>query len=347
MEEIFKGLSGFTADMITNIISGIYHNWLPLCLAVLTAAIMKVHIDTEKLKNRLLERPKISVLSSVAFGALTPLCACGTMAVVIGLLTTAFPWGPIMAFLISSPLMSPDCFILLAGIIGIRFAVALAATSIILGLASGFITHMIEKKTTFLNNQSRFQGISKEGRSYCQDNTPAATEICSCSDVSGINKQKCCKPEAVTTSLPELIKRAKLPETAKAMWDVGVRQILLYFTIFVAVGYLINYFIPTSIIMAMFSPESIFSVPLAALIGLPLYVSGESAVPLIQSLIAGGAGEEAMLAFMITGPATSAWVIAGVSAFMKKRAVCLYIVLILIGAILFGYLYGMVLLMGV
>jgi uncharacterized membrane protein YraQ (UPF0718 family) len=384
MEKIFQILPELAAEMITAVLTSLVHNWLPLSLAILTAAIMKVHIDTEKLKSTLLAKPKVSILSSVAVGAFTPLCACGTMAVVIGLLTTALPWGPIMAFLTSSPLMSPDGFILLAGVVGFRFAAALAAASIFIGLGSGFITHVIEKKTTFLANQTRLQGRPKAqtcgcsgsaaaavqacGCSEtepaaiqacgCSGSAAAAVQACSCSELEPVTVQECC-PEAASvyaqgccsakgeaSAFAKVIRKARLPEIAKAVWSVGVKQILLFFSIFAAVGYLINYFVPTSIIMALFRPDSVLSVPLAALIGLPLYVTGESAIPLIQSLIAGGAGEGSMMAFMITGPATSAWVIAGITAFMKKKAIGLYVLYILAGGIIAGYLYDLIVALG-
>jgi uncharacterized membrane protein YraQ (UPF0718 family) len=53
----------------------------------------------------------------------------------------------------------------------------------------------------------------------------------------------------------------------------------------------------------------------------------------------GGAGEGAMMAFMITGPATSAWVVAGMASFMKKKVIALYVGYVLIGGILIGYSY--------
>lgn len=99
--------------------------------------------------------------------------------------------------------------------------------------------------------------------------------------------------------------------------------------------------------MALFSNNNIYGVPLAAIIGLPLYVSGEAAIPLIKALMDGGASGGAMMAFMITGQATSAWVIAGITAFMKKRVIFLYITFILLGGILLGYLYDLILIMGV
>ena len=57
--------------------------------------------------------------------------------------------------------------------------------------------------------------------------------------------------------------------------------------------------------------------------------------------MAQGAGGDAMLAFMITGAATSAWVVAGISTFMKKRVIGVYVFFILAGGILSGYLYDL------
>jgi len=126
-------------EMIMTVAVRLEHNWIPLSVAILVAAIMKVYISPEKLKTLLLKKAHMSIWASVAFGAFTPLCACGTMAVIIGMLTTTLPWGPIMAFLTSSPLMSPDGFILLAGIIGLKFAIAVALASIVTGL--GYCRH--------------------------------------------------------------------------------------------------------------------------------------------------------------------------------------------------------------
>ena len=349
MEEILKFISQLLADTITAVFTSVYHNWLPLGLAILTASAMKVYVNTEKLKQLLLRKPNVSIVASVAFGAFTPLCACGTMAVVIGLFTTALPWGPIMAFLTSSPLMSPDAFIMLVGIIGVRFAVALTIASIIIGLSSGYITHLIEKKTDFLKDQTRFSTNIQEQACGCSEPVPAPVPTCGCSTPAPAPAPTCgCStPAPAPAPVETFFKKIKLRELADAFFTVGFKQILLFFTIFVGVGYLIQSFVPTSLIMALFSPKSVFSVPLAALIGLPLYVSGESAIPLIQALMTGGAGGGAMLAFMITGQATSAWVIAGITAFMKRRVIGLYLAFILIGGILLGYLYDLYLTLGI
>lgn len=110
------------------------HNAPVLALGILVAAAISVYIDPEKLRLALMKKAGISITGSVAFGTFTPFCACGTMAVIVSMMTTALPWGPIMAFLTSSPLMSPDEFILYSGIISFKFAAALTAASLIKGI---------------------------------------------------------------------------------------------------------------------------------------------------------------------------------------------------------------------
>ena len=101
----------YLKDTVLYVLETLAHNFPALILGVLVAAALQVYLDPEKMKNWLMRRSAVSVPAAVAFGALTPFCACGTMAVVISMLATALPWGPVMAFLTSSPLMSPDGFV--------------------------------------------------------------------------------------------------------------------------------------------------------------------------------------------------------------------------------------------
>jgi len=80
------------------------------------------------------------------------------MAVAIAVLATALPWGPIMAFLVSSPLMSPSDFVLYAGLLGLQFAVAMTVASLAMGLAAGYISHWLEENTHYFDGEIRFDG---------------------------------------------------------------------------------------------------------------------------------------------------------------------------------------------
>lgn len=360
-----KFLTELFTKMLMEVIGSLIHNWLPLSLAIVIAAIMKVYIDSEKLKKALLQKPYVSIWASVTVGAFTPLCACGTMAVIVGMLTTTLPWGPIMAFLTSSPLMSPEGFIMMAGVTSFNFAIGLAVSSIIIGLGSGYFTHIIEKKTNFLKNQTRFLKEDLLQTCGCSTNaTPITMQLqtCGCGNPAPISQQNCCDnlqtvsrqtccsnlqvapTENVGINILDFIKKIKWRELGEVLVNLGLKQIALFYSIFIAIGFLITYFIPTSVIINLFGVKNITSVPLAALIGLPLYVTTEAAIPLINSLMDHGASGGSMLAFMITGPATSAWVIAGIATFMKKRVIGLYILFILLGGIFCGYLYDLILL---
>lgn len=127
---------------------------------------------------------------------------------------------------------------------------------------------------------------------------------------------------------------------------LGIKQILFYFSAFAAVGYFINRFVPTSIIMSLFGSDNLFSVPLAALIGIPLYVNDAGSISLIKTLMDSGASGGAVLAFMISGPGTSVGAIVGSFTIMKRRAVLFYVGIILMNAVLLGYLYNFLLFMG-
>lgn len=352
-------------NTVLYVLNTLVHNSPALILGILVAAAIQVYIDPEKMKGWLMRRSSVSVPATVAFGAFTPFCACGTMAVVLSMLATALPWGPVMAFLTSSPLMSPEGFVMMYGILGPTFAIALVAASLLIGLGSGYMTHIIEKKTHFLDNQLRFssaKAAEEKAGCGCSASAGPANQVpgnaafmvredgCGCGGVDSIETTDTCGCGEMaleqTSKVPligNFFRKYKIGQVLKAAFDVGIKRILPYFALFAGIGYLINQFIPTAWISALFGSHSVFAVPLASLIGLPLYVNGDSSIPLLQSLMSGGVSGGAMLAFMITGPGTSAGVLAGIATIMKKKAIALYVGYLFVGAIILGYAYDIIL----
>ena len=339
---MFNIIISFFSGIFGYIFHTLYYDGFYLFISIFIAVLHSVFIKPEKAKALFLRRPQWMIPGSVTIGAITPLCACGTMAVVLSLLTTALPWGPIMAFLVSSPLMSPDTFVLLSGFMGIKFAIALTIASIVLGLVCGFTTHWIEKRTTLLNDQL---WIKKEEpvKSCCSLTSPkplATDNYCGCDDQvkSVINDaMNCC---AVTLEAkPSLIEKLKVKEIVNAFIDLGVKKVMPLFILFVAIAYLLKTYVPDAWVMTLFSGDHFYSVQLASLIGLPLYISDATVVPLLSVLRDAGASDGTLLAFMISGPATSLGVIGGLNIIMKRRAILLYIFFIVTGSIVLGYSY--------
>ena len=89
------------------------------------------------------------------------------------------------------------------------------------------------------------------------------------------------------------IEKARLRRLLSVFVDLGLKQIQLYFSIFIGVGYLVNIFVPTSIVSALLGADNFAAVPRATVIGLPSYLTTESSIPIIQSFLASGASEGA------------------------------------------------------
>lgn len=325
-------------NFIKQILLSVWHylraDWYILLIGIVIAVSISVYVDSDKLKKLLMKRSGASIPGAVLFGALTPLCACGTMAVLLSMFVSAMPWGPVMAFLISSPLTSPSEYMFETAFFGSKFAMAIVISSIVLGIVAGFIANILEKKTNFFKDQFRLT----EGKSE---------SCCSVNEDSNTGSG-CCEKKYVTNDLASCCavkknlsfhKKYKLDKLAKEFINVGIKKILFYFIIFIALGRVVEMIIPQAWIMTLFSANKAYSVPLAATIGLPLYLNDSSAIPLLKSFMNSGAGQGAVLAFLIAGKATGVPVIVGMSTFMKKRAMLFYISFIYFGGILAGYIY--------
>lgn len=340
----------FTAGTVEYVSGSLWHNGIYLLLSIGTAVAMTVYIDAKKARKFLMKRSRYIIPASVLIAALTPLCACGTMAVVISLLSSAFPLGAIMSFLVSSPLMSPDTFILIAGFMGLKFTIILAVSSLVMGFASGYLTLLVERRSNLLKNQLRTAPPEPEYRVvYQKDNEPCGCqpvrlvqpqtpEVVLCCSSGRATAACSCEQETVPVALPRWVEKLKIKEFAREFYKTGVLKIVPLFVLFVAIAYWVKTYVPTEWIIALFSGEHFYSVPLAAVVGIPLYISDATVVPLLQVLKDAGASNGALLAFMIAGPGTSLGVIGGLMLIVKRRLLWLYLGYIFVGAIVLGYL---------
>jgi hypothetical protein len=117
----------------------------------------------------------------------------------------------------------------------------------------------------------------------------------------------------------------------------GARSLLPRFTVFVFVSYLLNGLIPRSWLSSLFGQGRVYGVPLAATLGLPLYLNTESSMPLLAGLMRSGMSPGATMAFLITGAGTSVGAIAGAFTIARWRVVALVVGTLWIGGILVGY----------
>src|SRR5215216_5965991 len=139
---------------VGKVVETFFDNWYLLLISIAVSAALKLYVDQDTIARFLRRNTRNSVLMSTGVAVATPLCSCGTTAIVLGMLTSTVPWAPIVAFLVSSPLTSPQELFYSAGIFGWRFAFAFFISSILLGLMGGTIASFAEARG-WLANQAR------------------------------------------------------------------------------------------------------------------------------------------------------------------------------------------------
>jgi uncharacterized membrane protein YraQ (UPF0718 family) len=123
-------------------------------------------------------------------------------------------------------------------------------------------------------------------------------------------------------------------------------RLLAQFAGFAFIGYFVNGLIPASWIPALFGGGHIYSVPLAATLGLPFYLNTEASLPLVRALLDSGMSQGAALAFMIAGSGTSIGALAGALTIARWRVVGLVVGILWIGAMACGLGYDVLLNIG-
>jgi uncharacterized membrane protein YraQ (UPF0718 family) len=123
--------------------------------SIFVAAGMKLYLDRDAVARFLRRYEKGGVLGATAVAVTTPLCSCGTTALVPGMMAGSMPWAPIVAFMVASPLTSPEELFYSAGLFGWPFAIAFFAASILLGLMGGAAGAILDARG-WLRNQARF-----------------------------------------------------------------------------------------------------------------------------------------------------------------------------------------------
>jgi uncharacterized membrane protein YraQ (UPF0718 family) len=321
--------------VLVDVWTSITHVWPVLLLSIVAAAALATYVDTERLASALRRRTAIAVLGAVALATLTPFCSCGTIAVVLGGLASRVPWPPLVAFLVASPLTSPEEYALSAGLFGMPFATTYFVAAIALGLLAGAVTSVIER-TGWLAGQARVR--AQQPGAACGDTERSAGGTCSAPQVDAGHTAVATLTRAAVVP-PPTVRRSpwKLDAFARELVRTA-RRLTVYFLAFATIGYLLIESVPTAWLTAYVGSGSAWSVPLAALLGIPVYLNTEGSLPLVAALMQGGMGSGPALAFLITGAGTSIGAISGLLVVARTRVVGLVLGLLLVGAVLVGWL---------
>ena len=358
------------------IIESFLHIWPYLLISIPLAVAVQITGAAKSIKKIFNRSPLVSILLATIVGAFSPFCSCGVIPIITSLLIGGVPLAPVMSFWIASPSMDPEIFFLSTATLGWKLSVWRLATTFIISLSAGYITHFIMHKgwldENVLRNNKVMEAkniwrimwdktkegvkkgftISKESKqtqvqmSIINNSEIEQTKVNCCVSIENIAVESrsdivstapACNSCESHTSLPDSLGKKLLNETWKATSMVVKFMALAFF-----INAIITFYLPEDFLNKILGMKGTFSVVIAALIGIPAYTSNITALPLISRLLSLGMNPGAALAFLIAGPTTTLPAMIAVWGIAKRRVFLLYLSFSLIGALLFGFLYILV-----
>ncbi|SAI86898.1 permease [Methanoculleus bourgensis] len=264
--------------------------------------LLQAYIPEERIRSVLAgKRQGVGNVIGATFGALTPFCSCSTIPILLGLLEVGIPFGVCMSFLLASPLLNPIILSLLVALIGVVPTAVYAAVTFTAAAGIGWLLGRL--------GYGRYvKDVMVEGR----------PEPCDC---------------AVAVSHGTRIRSAF--SFAVSLF----RQVLPYLLLGAGIGAFIYGFIPEGLIVSLAGPNNPLAIPVAAVIGVPMYIRAETIIPISAVLLEKGMGIGAVMALIIGGAGASIPEVTLLAAIFERRLVAAFVVTILTVAVLAGVVF--------
>ncbi len=300
---------------------------LPYFIAgILVAGYMRTFKVAVKLQASLRKYGVLSVFLASFVGIITPLCACGTLTTAISLLFAGIPLAPVMALMVTSPLLSPSTYLLTLNDLGPEWTVIRTVSAYFMGCFAGLVTHFMTKRGGLNKSDIFIEGAITRG-DFHDDDYPDERLRCNCRRNFG-------NRVAVRTGNKFLVFLAKSYEM---LWVVGK-----YVIVGVVVGAVVERYMPGNWIHGFFGRQDPLNIVWITFATVPMFIhqiSVSSILFHIKSSLGGTLDSGAALAFMIGGPVTAVPTMVLFWTFFKKRVFVLYMLVCLTGTLLISYTF--------
>ena len=286
---------------------------IALLLFVITTVmgIVNSYFPVDKVRN-FLSRNKLyglEYLFASTFGVITPFCSCSSVPLFIGFVKGGIPLGITFTYLITAPLVNEVAIAIFLGAFGFKITAIYVVTGIVLGIIGGFTLGKLK--------------LEKHLSPWVQN------IIANAQTEEELEEDK----QTLAQRFPGILKEA---------YDI-VKGVATYIIIGIAIGGLMHGFIPTGFFEAYISKENPFAVPIAVILGIPMYSNAAGVIPVIQVLVAKGVPLGTAIAFMMG--------VVGLSlpeAMLLKKVMNWKLILVYFGTIAFfmilsGYFFNLIL----
>ncbi|MBU0455973.1 MAG: permease [Gammaproteobacteria bacterium] len=282
-----------------------------LTLIVFFVGLLRSFITPEKTRRILASKSEFlgNVLAAL-LGIVTPFCSCSAVPLFIGFVTAGVPLGVTFSFLISSPMVNEIALILLYGLLGWKIAAIYLITGLVIAIIAGFVIgrfHMENYVEDWVRKLDK--AISIEGNGH-----------------------------SITWANRFQMARQSVKDIVGRVW--------MFMIIGIAVGAGIHGYIPQSLMVSIMGRGAWWSVPLAVIIGVPMYSNAAGIIPVVEALLGKGAALGTVLAFMMSVIALSLPEMVILRKVLKMRLIYTFVAVVTLGILVVGYLFNGLILNG-
>ena len=265
-------------------------------------ALILMYVPQDKIKRYMSGKGILGNFVGALIGSLTPFCACSTIPLTLGFLEIGVPFGAVMSFVISSPLMNPIILTMMVVLMGTKAALVYLFVTFICAVIFGVILEKIGGGKLVKNVRIK----------------------------SGGNTDK----EEISNTFKDKL----ILSFQKALSDF--RGVLVYLLIGVGIGAVIYGYLPGDFVLKFAGPDNPLAIPVAAAIGVPLYIRAETAIPIGLALMQKGMSVGAVIALIIGGAGMAIPEMSMLAAIFRKKLVAAIVAVIFLTAVTGGFIFN-------
>lgn len=294
---------------------GIVHVAPMIIPGILLAAWMTASGASDRVASLFKGRTVQTIVAATVVGAFLPICGVTVLPLMAGLLAAGIPLAPVMAFWLASPITSPPMLSATAAVLGWEFAVGKTMAAIGLGLLGGAVTTLFADREWAQNalRSNRIVGSLGAFRGGCG------------SAMDGFDPRIWRSTERSTRFWRDAFSVARL--------------ILIVLIPAFAAEHLLNAWLEPKLVASYVGSGSALAIPLAVLVGGPVYLDGYAAMPLTRSLLEHGMSPGAAMAFLVSGGVVSVWGAMAIFPVLRMKPFLLYLALAVIGSMASGWVF--------